>query len=315
MKKISINDEMHDMPPCVATIGFFDGVHRGHQYLISHLVKEAESDGLESMVITFDEHPRKVLQSDYQPQMLSSLDEKLLLLSKTDVDSCTVLHFDRDMASMSAYDFMKQILLEKLNVRKLFIGYDHRFGCNRAEGFDDYVRHGKELGIEVKRNRAFLTNGVNVSSSVIRNYLQKGQIEMAEKCLGYPYTLAGRVMSGYQLGRKLGFPTANIDTSGWDKMIPAPGVYAVKVRVQNTMEMKRGMMNIGTRPTFDGDHLALEVHILNFHEDLYGKILLVSFLHRIREERKFSSERELVAQLKEDELMVEKQFDKDLENE
>ena len=298
---------------CVATIGFFDGVHRGHQFLIRHLVETARQDGLASTVITFDEHPRKVLQSDYQPEMLSTLDSKLLLLSKTEVDNAVVLHFDRQMAALSAREFMQQVLHDHLNVKKLFIGYDHRFGHNRADTFDDYVRYGKEMGIEVIKNEAFQIDGVNISSSVIRSFLKEGEIEMANQCLGYPYTIIGKVVNGYHEGRKLGFPTANLDMSHFGQLIPAPGVYAVNARMENTVVWKHGMMNIGTRPTFNGKGITLETHIFNFDGDIYDQLLLVSFVKRIRGEQKFDGPEELALQLKEDEETVLSLFDKEAE--
>ncbi len=297
--------------PCVATIGFFDGVHRGHQFLISHLVETAQQDGMPAVVITFDEHPRKVLQSDYQPEMLSTLDSKLLLLSKTEVDDAVVLHFTREMAAMSAREFMQQVLHDHLHVKKLFIGYDHRFGHNREETFDDYVRYGKEMGIEVIKNQAYSMNGINISSSVIRSFLKEGEVDMANQCLGYPYTIIGKVVNGYHEGRKLGFPTANLDLSHFGQMIPAPGVYAVKARLEGTVVWKQGMMNIGTRPTFDGKQLTLETHIFNFEGDIYDQLLLVSFVKRIRGERKFESPEELAAQLKEDEQMIINLFEEE----
>lgn len=312
--KVAAASDGMQLQPCVATIGFFDGVHRGHQFLIRHLVETARQDGLASTVITFDEHPRKVLQSDYQPEMLSTLDSKLLLLSKTEVDNAVVLHFDKAMASLSAREFMQQVLHDHLNVKKLFIGYDHRFGHNREETFDDYVQYGKELGIEVIRNEAFQIEGINISSSVIRSFLKEGEVEMANRCLGYPYTLIGKVINGYHEGRKLGFPTANLDISHIKQLIPAPGVYAVKVRVEHTMMWKHGMMNVGTRPTFNGKQLTLETHIFNFEGDIYNQQLLVCFVKRIRGERKFNSPDELAAQLKEDEQVVLDLFEKDIDN-
>ena len=297
--------------PCVATIGFFDGVHRGHQFLISHLVETARQDGMPAVVITFDEHPRKVLQSDYQPEMLSTLDSKLLLLSKTEVDDAVVLHFTREMAAMSAREFMQQVLHDHLHVKKLFIGYDHRFGHNREETFDDYVCYGKEMGIEVIKNQAYSMNGINISSSVIRSFLKEGEVDMANQCLGYPYTIVGKVVNGYHEGRKLGFPTANLDLSHFGQMIPAPGVYAVKARLEGTVVWKQGMMNIGTRPTFNGKQLTLETHIFNFEGDIYDQLLLVSFVKRIRGERKFESPEELAAQLKEDEQMIINLFEEE----
>ena len=310
MNTIHYNDTVQ-LPPCVATIGFFDGVHRGHQFLISHLVETARQDGMPAVVITFDEHPRKVLQSDYQPEMLSTLDSKLLLLSKTEVDDAVVLHFTREMAAMSAREFMQQVLHDHLHVKKLFIGYDHRFGHNREETFDDYVRYGKEMGIEVIKNQAYSMNGINISSSVIRSFLKEGEVDMANQCLGYPYTIIGKVVNGYHEGRKLGFPTANLDLSHFGQMIPAPGVYAVKARLEGTVVWKQGMMNIGTRPTFDGKQLTLETHIFNFEGDIYDQLLLVSFVKRIRGERKFESPEELAAQLKEDEQMIINLFEEE----
>jgi len=290
-KVVAASAEMQSQP-CVATIGFFDGVHRGHQFLIHRLVETARKDGLASTVITFDEHPRKVLQSDYQPEMLSTLDSKLLLLSKTEVDNAVVLHFDRTMAALSAREFMQQVLHDHLNVKKLFIGYDHRFGHNREETFDDYVRYGKEMGIEVIQNEAFQIDGINISSSVIRSFLKEGEVAMANQCLGYPYTIIGKVVNGYHEGRKLGFPTANLDITHFGQLIPAPGVYAVKARMENTVVWKHGMM-------FDGD--------------IYDQLLLVSFVKRIRGEQKFDGPEELAAQLKEDEKTVLELFEKESE--
>lgn len=299
--------------PCVATIGFFDGVHRGHQFLIHKLVETARNEGLESTIITFDQHPRKVLQSDYQPEQLSTLDSKLLLLSKTEVDNAVVLHFDKAMASLPAKEFMQKVLHDQLHVKKLFIGYDHRFGHNREETFKDYVQYGKEMGMEVVKNEAFQIDGVNISSSVIRAFLKEGEVKMANQCLGYPYTLIGKVVNGYHEGRKLGFPTANLDLSHFGQLVPAPGVYAVKVRLENTVVWKKGMMNIGTRPTFNGKRITLETHIFNFDGDIYDQLLLVSFVKRIRGEQKFDSPEDLAVQLKEDEKVVLELFEKEMQ--
>lgn len=312
MKIVYVDEHTRLTEPSVATIGFFDGVHRGHRFLIDYLTKTAQAEGLRSMVITFDQHPRKVLRSDYQPQLLSTPQGKLSLLAKTGLDIVAVLHFDQKLAALSAKDFMAHVLKERLNVNKLFIGYDHRFGHNREEGFKDYVRYGRELGMEVGQAHAFILNGVNVSSSVVRSFLQAGEVEMAAQCLGYPYTLQGRVEHGQQEGRKLGFPTANINTTDYGQLIPAPGVYAVKVRLQGQITQFRGMMNIGTRPTFEGHHLSLEVHIFNYQGNLYGQEIQVSFIHRIRSEQKFPSAEALAQQLEQDAKLVEEQFDKDI---
>nr|MBP7471515.1 riboflavin biosynthesis protein RibF [Prevotella sp.] len=301
--------------PCVATIGFFDGVHIGHQFLIRHVRDVAAEFGLDSMVVTFDRHPRQVLHSDYQPVMLSSLDEKLAHLASTDIDNCALLQFNKHLASLSAHEFMEKVLLKQLNVKKLLIGYDNRFGHDITESFDDYVRFGNDMGMDVIHNPAFEQNGVKVSSSVVRSYLLKGEVEIAAKCLGYNYTISGMIVKGFQKGREMGFPTANLDVLDDSKLIPAPGVYAVGVVIGGEKNVRRGMMNIGTRPTFNGDHITLETHILHFDGNLYGKTISVNFVHRIREEQKFESEEALAEQLCRDEIMVEQQFDKDKEYE
>ena len=313
MIKITLNEGITDVYPSVATIGFFDGVHRGHRFLINNVVKEAASRGLLSTVVTFDRHPRQVLGSDFQPRLLSTNEEKMLLISKTGVERCVMLPFSEQMAQMTACDFMKKILRDRLGVQVLIIGYDNRFGHNRSEGFDDYVRYGREMGIEVMSAQSFLLHGINVSSSVIRSFLQEGEIEMAENCLGYPYFFTGKVVKGFRVGHELGFPTANIEQDNMLKMIPSPGVYAVKVRIEGTVELKHAMMNIGTRPTFNGTQQTLEVHILNFNDDIYGKMISVAFVHKLRNERQFPSKEALSEQLVKDAQMVEEQFEKDIE--
>ena len=286
--------------PCVATIGFFDGVHRGHKFLIKSVIDSAAEHGLQSAVITFDRHPRLVLHKEFQPRLLTTADEKLRLLAATGVNRCEMLRFDEQTASLSAYDFMKTVLRGRLNVRRLITGYDNRFGHNRAEGFDDYVRYGLELGMEVERAEAFVLNGVNVSSSVVRSFLSAGETDMASMCLGYHYKIVGTVVSGYHEGRKLGFPTANIDVEDKLKLVPEAGVYAVRVRIGDEPELLDGMMNIGTRPTFDGTETTLEVNIFGFGGDIYGRKITVEFHRRLREERKFGSVYKLMDQLKAD---------------
>lgn len=315
MNKIFLDDKTVAGGPKVATIGFFDGVHRGHQYLISQVTAEARRRGMESAVITFDRHPRQVLAQDYQPKLLSTLDEKLILLSRTGIDNAVVLHFDEAMASLSAREFMEKVLLGRLNVRTLIIGYDNRFGHDRREGFDDYVRIGREIGIEVLRSQAFTLDGVNVSSSYIRRMIEGGELEVANKCLGYDYTIVGKVVAGRQEGRRLGFPTANIDMTDSPQLVPARGVYAVRVRLKNSMEFRRAMMNIGTRPTFDNGRVSVEAYIFDFSGDIYGQTLLVAFTHRIRDEHKFDSAEALQAQMRKDAKIVEEQFNKETDNE
>ena len=301
----TLND---DLRPCVATIGFFDGVHRGHQFLIANVMEEARKAGLQSLVITFDRHPRQVLSQNYQPRLLTTLERKLQLLSLTGVDNVAVLHFTKDMAALSARDFMQQILHDKLYVRELIIGYDNRFGHNRAEGFEDYVGYGKEMGIKVMQSTPFSVGNIKVSSSLTRSFLEGGEVEMAARCLGRPYELSGTVVKGFQQGRKLGFPTANLDTGDSMLLIPKGGVYAVKASVDDHQRLMPAMMDIGTRPTYGGTKLSLETNIFNFHGCLYGKPLSVQFIKRVRDDIKFDSIEALADQIQKDKEVITKIF-------
>ena len=285
----------------IATIGFFDGVHIGHCHLINMLKKVARERGVEACVITFDRHPRQVVQPEWCPEMLTTLEEKTQLLKATGIDRCEVLHFDREMANQSAHDFMLHTLKEKLGVSILVTGYDNRFGHNRSEGFEDYVRYGKEIGIEVIKGEELTDGSNNVSSSSIRRMLKEGRIEDATRCLGREYQLTGTVVGGEHIGRTIGFPTANIRPDDSNKLIPANGVYAVDVWSQaGDINRERAMLNIGTRPTFNGTATTIEVHIPHFAGNLYGSTLSIAFLRKIREERKFDSPEALVEQLNKD---------------
>lgn len=301
---------------CAATIGFFDGVHQGHQYLLRRLVDEARQAGLLSCVITFDRHPRQVLQTDYCPRLLTTFEERKELLAQTGIDLCIILPFSSEMAALSAKEFMKDILLERIGVKRLYIGYDHRFGHNRSEGFEDYVRYGKEMGMEVLQNDAFVLSPStdeeveqqSVSSSSIRKALLQGNVDQARMLLGYPYFLSGKVVDGEHEGRKMGFPTANIEVTRMEKLIPAVGAYIVEVSIEGEERALPGMMNIGTRPTFGENHLSLEVHVLDYSGNLYGKKLSVAFLQRLREEHRFVSTEELREQLMSDAQQVRTYF-------
>lgn len=307
MKTIYLNSASEEMPPSVATIGFFDGVHHGHGDLLNHVAEQAEAEGLASVAITFDRHPRQVLDPSYQPLLLTTFDEKLKNLSRTRIKYCVVLPFTREMAAMSARRFMDEVLSRRLHVRHLVVGYDHHFGHDRGEGFDDYVRYGREMGIAVDQWTVFRMRGQSVSSSLIRRCLQAGEAQRAAECLGYYYQMTGRVVKGQQVGRQMGFPTANIEVDK-EKLLPASGVYAVKVWTERSTLPYMAMMNIGVRPTFGGGDLSLEVHIFGFHGDLYGQQLEVQFLHRVREERRFSSMEELSQQLQADAQKVKEFF-------
>lgn len=302
MEIIRIGQDKVDKKPSAVTVGFFDGVHRGHRFLIGTLADRARERGLATAVITFDRHPREVVSTDYRPMMLSTLGEKLALLGQTGVERCVVLPFDEVTAGLSARRFMQEVLRDRLGAELLVTGYDNRFGHNRSEGFADYVRYGREFGIEVMQAEPMADSGVAVSSSVVRSLLSEGEVQMAARCLGYPYTIAGSVVGGEHIGTGLGFPTANIVPCSAHKLIPAPGVYAVRVRIDGEMELRPAMMNIGTRPTFGGNRTTMEVHIIGFGGNIYGRTLGVAFEARLRGERKFDSAELLAAQLGKDRM-------------
>ncbi|MBQ9677534.1 MAG: bifunctional riboflavin kinase/FAD synthetase [Prevotella sp.] len=302
METLFLERNNHAIVPSVATIGMFDGVHEGHRFVLSHVCDYAKAHQIASTVITFDRHPREVVQTGWHPLLLTTFEERMRLLEETGVDRCVVLPFTIEMAALSARDFM-QMMVERLGVKVLLTGYDNRFGHNRSETFDDYVRYGKELGIEVKGLPPTPSeeSGDHVSSSMVRRLLEKGDVKEAARCLTYPYSITGRVVKGEHVGTRLGFPTANLQVADPHKMIPAAGVYAVRCMMDDgRSKMYKGMMNIGTRPTFGVHRQTLEVHILDYEGDLYGQTVTVSFIERLRDERRFDNEEELRAQLKED---------------
>ena len=304
MRFLTLSDGMPAVA-CAATIGFFDGVHRGHQYLIRQVVQCAASRGQASLLVTFRRHPHQVMHADYQPQLLSTFEEKCALLAVTGADYCATLDFTMELAALSARQFMADILRDKFGVRTLVIGYDHRFGHDRVAGFADYVEYGRELGMEVVRAEPFSMGGVNVSSSVVRACLCDGEVAMAARCLGRPYALSGTVVEGFHEGHGLGYPTANLQPEDPCKLVPKGGVYAVKVRLQGRQAAFAGMLNIGTRPTLDnGDNRSIEVYLLDFSGDLYGCRLTLDFICRLRDEKKFRNKGELANQLRADEAAV-----------
>lgn len=293
--------------PSVATIGFFDGVHQGHRFLISQVKEVASACGLCSSVITFPTHPRKVLQPEFCPQLLSTPEEKLRLLGETGIDHCILLPFTLELSRLSAREFM-QLLRQEYNIRTLVIGYDHRFGHNRAESFEDYQCYGEELGISILRAEAYTEGDDKVSSSVIRKLLAQGDVTTASTYLGYPYGLEGEVTSGYSIGRKMGFPTANLALTHPDKLIPLEGVYAASVYVDGHKYL--GMLNIGRRPTLNnGSHLSIEVHILHFSGNIYHREIRLELLHFIRPEMKFASVDDLVLQIQKDKETISRMFE------
>ena len=301
---IIVDETTRPLPPAAATIGFFDGVHCGHRYLIGRMIDEARADGLASMVITFARHPRQVIDTHYVPRLLSTPEMKIERLAETGIDRCTVLDFDRRMAALTAREFMIHILSSRLNVRKLIIGYDNRFGHDRSESIDDYCAYGRTLGIEVVKSCGITVDGIRVSSSVIRNAIERGDLTEANRCLGYAYTLSAHVSHGFRNGHRLGFPTANLDMDEVCQLLPQIGVYATRVRIEGECELYPAMTSVGTRPTFDGTRLSVETYILDFDADLYGRKIEVAFLKRIRGEKKFADLQQLRTQMADDERCI-----------
>lgn len=282
----------------VATIGFFDGVHRGHCSLLSQVVRQAAQRNRQSTVVTFDIHPRQLVNPDFQPLLLTTLDEKLQLLSLQGIDRVALLHFDEQMASLSARDFMSVVLSRQLNVDTLVLGYDSRFGHGRTAGFADYEAYGRSMGIDVLRATPLLSDdGTPVSSSLVRNLLLSGNIAQANDALGRRYSLTGNVVEGFHEGRRLGFPTANLALADRQRLVPGRGVYAVWAELTGYSEPMPAMMNIGTRPTYNGSSQTLEVHIIGYEGDLYGQDVTVTFAERIRSEQPFDSPSALASQL------------------
>ena len=289
----------------VATIGFFDGVHLGHRFLIHELKQVAEAAGLPSAVITFPEHPRAVLHADYQPKLLNSFEEKLKHLASTGIDYCIVLDFTLELSRLTAKEFITTVLADRLHVDTLLIGYDHRFGHNREDGFEQYVTYGEACDMRVIKASQYSEGEAAVSSSEIRKLLAECRVEEAAHLLTYPYGLKGSIVSGYKVGRKLGFRTANIQVDEPFKIIPGIGVYAVRVYL-NGLRYK-GMLYIGNRPTLDnGDNITLEVNILNFSGNIYNNEITVTFIQHVRGDIKFDTLDQLIDQLKKDRETVDR---------
>ena len=299
-----------DKYPVAATIGSFDGVHCGHKAMIEETRRRAAALGLPVTLVTFSMHPRMLFDCDPQPFLLSSGEMRLQRLADTGVERCVVLDFDRNMAAMTAREFMGKVLAERLGVKLLVLGYDHRFG--RPEpgvDADTYVAIGRELGIEVVRASRYNVDGDKVSSSQIRRALTAGDVQCAAKLLGYNYSISGVVVHGAALGRELGFPTANIEIDEPMQLLPANGVYEVMASVNGARF--RGVINVGVKPTISGcGRRTVELFIIDFSGDIYGCNVEVAFLRRLREERRFASLDELKAQIVKDVASVASNMNK-----
>ena len=299
MKIFNSLNTFHAQKQTIVTIGTFDGVHIGHQKIIEKLIHNAADADCESLILTFFPHPRMVLQEQSEIQLLNTIDERAELLEKTGIDNLIIHPFDKTFSRLSAEEFVKDILVDTLNVRKIVIGHDHRFGRNRTADIDDLILFGEKYDFEVEQISAQEIQDASVSSTKIRIALEEGNVDLANQYLGYPYFLTGIVQEGKQLGRTINFPTANLKITENYKLIPKSGVYIAKSIINDQIVF--GIMNIGTNPTVNDEMKRnIEVHYLNFDDNLYHQKIEVALLHYIRPEQKFESLQLLKEQIAKD---------------
>ncbi len=298
MKVFSSISEFNSTKKTIVTIGTFDGVHIGHKKIIEKITNETNNSNYESLILTFFPHPRMVLQETTSIKLLNTISEKSSLLNKMGIDNLVIHPFDKEFSNLSAEEFVKSILVDSFNIHKIIIGYDHQFGKNRAANIDDLIHFGDKYGFEVEQISAQEIDSVSVSSTKIRDAITIGNIAVANEFLGYDYLLTGQIIPGKQLGRTIGFPTANIKIEENYKLIPKNGVYIVKSFLKGKTVF--GIMNIGLNPTVNGEDLSIEVHYLDFDADLYHTEISVSVIERIRDEQKFTSIDLLKAQIQKD---------------
>ena len=290
----SVNSYKNDKK-AIVTIGIFDGVHLGHSKILNRITQSALNLNCDSLVLTFFPHPRMVLDDNSEIKLLNTINEKVFLIEKTGLSNLIIHPFNKAFSELSAEEFVEKILVEKLNIQKIIIGHDHRFGKNRNANIDDLIHFGKKYNFEVEQISAQEINEVSISSTKIRNALNQGNIDLATEYLGYNYLLTGIVTKGKQLGRTIGYPTANIQIKEDYKLLPKNGVYIAKSIIKNKTVF--GMMNIGVRPTVDGVTQTIEIHFFDYNDDLYEQEIVVSILKRIRDEQKFESLEALKNQL------------------
>lgn len=282
------------------TLGTFDGVHIGHKKIVDRLIQSAADENCESVILTFFPHPRMVLQESSEIVLLNTIDERAELLKKSGLDSLIIHPFDKAFSRLTAEEFIRDILIEKLNIHKIIIGYDHRFGRNRTATIDDLIEFGRAYDFDVEQISAQELNDVSVSSTKIRKAISEGDISLANAYLGYPYLLTGKVVHGRKLGRTIGYPTANIHIAEEYKLVPKDGVYVVSAKLNgNKVD---GMMSIGNNPTIENAKHSIEVNFFDFDADLYEQTIQISILHRIRDEQKFDSVDILKEQIADDKL-------------
>ena len=293
----SINDFVSPKKT-ILTLGTFDGVHIGHKKILNKLTQNTENENYESLVLTFFPHPRMVLQEHSDLKLLNTITEKIDLLEKIGIENLVIHPFDETFSRLTAEEFVSTILVDRFHIHKIIIGHDHRFGRNRTADIDDLIAFGKEYNFEVEQISVQEINAISVSSTKIRKALLEGDMALANEYLGYDYSLTGKIIQGKQLGRTIGFPTANLKIEENYKLIPQNGVYIVQSSINQKTVF--GMMNIGFNPTVDGQNQSIEIHYFDFDADLYNQDISVSILQRIRSEQKFESVDVLKEQLEKD---------------
>jgi riboflavin kinase/FMN adenylyltransferase len=307
MKIYNHIDEFSRLENAVVTIGTFDGVHVGHQKIINRLLEITRQTGGESVILTFFPHPRMILHpEDVNIKLISTMTEKAARLEEAGIDHLIITPFTRDFSNLSPQEYIKDFLVDRIGTRQIVIGYDHRFGKDRSGGLQHLQQYSSEYGFAVEEIPEQDIHDVAVSSTKIRQAILSGDIETANDFLGYPFCLTGKVIRGDQIGRKLGFPTANLFIEETYKLIPADGIYAVGLTLLNSGQQLKGMAYIGHRPTVNGMTRNIEVNIFDFTGDIYGEKIRLNFLKYIREDQKFSSLEQLTDQLKQDEIAVRK---------
>ena len=279
----------------IVTIGTFDGIHVGHKKILKNLITTARKEGKKSVLLTFFPHPRMVLQKDKTILLLNTLDEKSMLLEKMGLDYLIIHPFNKEFSRLNALDFVRDVLVNKLNTSRLIIGYDHHFGKNREGNIHQLKEYSLLYDFKIEENPAQDIDDVSVSSTKIRSALKEGNLKTANNYLGYYYMISGAVVRGKKLGGTIGFPTANIEIKEPYKLIPSTGVYVIRTQINNVLY--NGIMNIGFNPTVLGKYKTIEAHLFDFNENLYGKKIKIEFLYFLREEQKFKSVKELVTQL------------------
>lgn len=292
----------------VITVGTFDGVHCGHKKIIEKLIESSKQINGESILITFEPHPRTVVDKTFTKfKLLNTTSEKIELLSDCNIDNIIIIPFTKEFSQTSYTDFIEDFIIKKIGAKKIIIGYDHKIGKNREGSFENILNITRKHNVEIIKVEVHEQNDVSISSTKIRKALSEGNIELANSYLGYNYLISGIVIKNNQIGRIIGYPTANIEIDNKNKLLPSNGVYAVKILYNNSFY--EGMLNIGIKPTINDNKKTIEVNIFNFEKDIYGEYLKISFVKKIRNEIKFENLQQLKNQLNEDEIIIKNIFE------